>query len=773
MIARIGTFAFTLTCGISSVLAAPAGGTAGINAAEGSAFRVRAMLRDDRQTLMYQLCQSEPCVAETSENKTLALPFAPTKASFERVNVGTEHPALHFTGEATGQKFELLFIEGALMFEGQTLHPSGQYTSLRFLAGDRAKVAVRSHHDARVTLCGEAEAPFATEAFNPKTQMWVRSTLPRLAKDRVKKATSLQATPTSKAGAVLLRATATSEGPGQGTALTDGNVSTAWTEQRTGDGRGEFVSLTGTGQVSGLTLRARPHASTNEVEPKTLWISTRTELFRAELPQETDVRVNFPQPIDAQCISLVLEDGQPQAAVGEPIVGLGEVESTSVFDTLLPSEMATRLEQESVDPALWAYVQHANMATLAALAPHVKSLGIRGKTRLLEAVSQHPHACSSPLLLALWGASDREIATRARARAERCAVSQPRSEPHTLLVRALDESRTRGDAAALLAMLSPREALKQLPQWSRDVQVRHALAKAIDRAASPEAVSAAFTTVQGTEHELPFLVAAGPHVTELPERVVADLEMMATQGSFETQYLTLGPLGNLAQHGSSRALDRVRAIMKTCSKGKMCYEPALRARAVDVARSTPALQDAIAKSVWDDNPRVRLMVTQSTLDSVVLLLLTGDTWSFVREGAVDALGQARATEAIDKRLSEVLHADPSASVRLKAATALGLHHAGGWRLLETLETKEEDPAVRAEAAEALGALCYAEAADELSSLARGKGEPPRPLQLAAVKALGRLHPRDLAERLAPLQKSVDLGLRDAATKARATRACTP
>jgi HEAT repeat protein len=70
---------------------------------------------------------------------------------------------------------------------------------------------------------------------------------------------------------------------------------------------------------------------------------------------------------------------------------------------------------------------------------------------------------------------------------------------------------------------------------------------------------------------------------------------------------------------------------------------------------------------------------------------------------------------------------------------------------------EEWPEVRAEAARALGALCDTESTDELVAFAQKLADPmasPEAQQIAtaAVMALGRLAPPNLAQQLAPLNR---------------------
>ncbi|MFI5299067.1 MAG: hypothetical protein ACHREM_13305, partial [Polyangiales bacterium] len=80
--------------------------------------------------------------------------------------------------------------------------------------------------------------------------------------------------------------------------------------------------------------------------------------------------------------------------------------------------------------------------------------------------------------------------------------------------------------------------------------------------------------------------------------------------------------------------------------------------------------------------------------------------------------------------------------------------------------EKEVPTVRLAAIEALGVLCATSALDDVTAFARraGTSSAGTSLGLAAKVALGRLHPSDLAARLAPIDKT-DPVVRDAVDRA--------
>jgi HEAT repeat protein len=138
-------------------------------------------------------------------------------------------------------------------------------------------------------------------------------------------------------------------------------------------------------------------------------------------------------------------------------------------------------------------------------------------------------------------------------------------------------------------------------------------------------------------------------------------------------------------------------------------------------------------------------------------LLEDDDWPLARVSAAEALGELPADQKVDGALAEALEDDDSPSVRARSARALGARGATvhAELLREVLGDDEVAPEVRREAATALGALCDADAVSLLTSEAKRLADPmletgARSVASASARALGRIRPNDLAERLAPL-----------------------
>ena len=133
-----------------------------------------------------------------------------------------------------------------------------------------------------------------------------------------------------------------------------------------------------------------------------------------------------------------------------------------------------------------------------------------------------------------------------------------------------------------------------------------------------------------------------------------------------------------------------------------------------------------------------------------------DTWSFVRAAALDALTPLPASPEVDAAVAGALK-DPAARVRVASATSLGTRHAVafGGALRARVDDKDEDLEVRVAATRALGDTCHTPSLDRLTELARGAASPASDadvqIGMAALDALGKLHPKDLAQRLATFE----------------------
>jgi HEAT repeat protein len=217
------------------------------------------------------------------------------------------------------------------------------------------------------------------------------------------------------------------------------------------------------------------------------------------------------------------------------------------------------------------------------------------------------------------------------------------------------------------------------------------------------------------------------------------------------------PIAALARAGNAVATARFDSML--------AHDPMwpVRARAAELAVDVPATEDALVKAAQDGEPRVREAALRSLgaarspkAAQAAAAALSSDPWTFVRVAAATALGALPATLAADgDRALEGALEDTSPRVRAAAISSLAAHGASSATRLLTLrmDDRKEDLDVRVAATRALGRLCAANAADRLTKLADAAASPvadetETELGIAAIDALGKLHPPDLGKRLA-------------------------
>ena len=253
-----------------------------------------------------------------------------------------------------------------------------------------------------------------------------------------------------------------------------------------------------------------------------------------------------------------------------------------------------------------------------------------------------------------------------------------------------------------------------------------------------------------------------------------------------TRYLLVEPVAALARGGGVAATARLAAAITDDPA------PAVRAHAAARSAGVAGMTEALARAIdGDASPRVREAALEALASAATSLRstqkgpplplapitkrLAGDEWTFVRSAAASAL----AAFAPDPRMDDALEAalgDRSAPVREAVVGALAAHGDVGAAkgIRARLEDEHESLEVRLAATRALAALCDRASTDLLQKLAARAALPmatDEDIQLgfAAAEALGRLHPADLAARLAPLAaKDARIEARTAAARALAT-----
>jgi HEAT repeat protein len=326
-----------------------------------------------------------------------------------------------------------------------------------------------------------------------------------------------------------------------------------------------------------------------------------------------------------------------------------------------------------------------------------------------------------------------------------------------------------GRLAEALALFAPARAVAELtprldtPNSVRRKNLRVALAQATRSPAASDALKSALgDTNLPPRVTVDLLRSLGERAARFPEATAALSRLLSKSPTLDTRYLLLRPAAHLSADAGAR-----KFLENSLTRDE---SPLVRSAAAEIAgESTGAAAGSsfvrpLTSALADPNVRVRSAAARSlgalrAKDASEPLrgVLEDDDWPLARLSAAEALGELPADPKVDGALAEALDDDDSPSVRARSARALGSRGASQHaELLRDVLDDDEVPAeVRREAATALGALCDADAVSLLTSEAKRLADPmletgARSVASASVRALGRIRPSDLADRLAPL-----------------------
>ncbi|APR81184.1 HEAT repeat protein [Minicystis rosea] len=710
--------------------------------------------------------------------------------------------------------------EPLILWSGWTGVPHGEHGEERSAAvvveaaADGTRVLIGEHR-ADVTLCGRPTLVGAKEV-DPSTMQLGRATSVQnlTAADRAA-ATKISATRATgeapKSEARALRATAASSAVEKKLAsITDGDAATAWSENKPGDGSGEFVSMSAPEEVgiNALDVVVRPTEDVSDgAAPKRFYVATASKLFEVTMPEDawkqppgTRYSVKLPAPEHTACLAVVLDTSYAPAGKAAARVSIAEVTARTGFDGSNAEALAGALagggERAKGAAAMLARAGEAGMK--AAIAAYDK-LDDAGRQLASQVIDAAPCKDQAAFFAARFAAAtavdpnrpkpapgevDPELA-HARDRLRRCGRASTGA-----LVKLVTEGSPRAKVAAAdeLSAIAPDAAVPALldAMASADEPTRRDLRAALARAAkSPRALPALREEVTKAKLDarsevvaIDLFRAIGPMLGKVDGAADAFAALVAKSTSERARYLLQVPAAELARTGEKRAEAYLREALR---KDAEAY---VRARAAEAAAAVPGLVDDLVAAIDDTNPRVREAAigalaagngsseaqpkasVPSGLGAALGRRLAGDDWTFVRASAARALGALPADAAIDVALAAAL-GDRSTEVRGRALDGLGAHRAKAH--LEAIRARqddaEEDVEVRARAILALGALCDTRSVETWTKLAHGAKVPmeerDRRLGGAAVAALGDVHPADLATRLAPLlDKDTPVPLRE-------------
>lgn len=678
---------------------------------------------------------------------------------------------------------------------GYTLGDEGDRSGQVVLVKDRDGqskfvIVAESREDTRI--CGQATTPLSTRGLDAASMQLVGATLHRIEKKARDAALPVIAQArNASAPAPLARVLVATGGTSvRSAALTDGDIDTVWTEQqKKGDGHGEFVTMRTPYEleVHALVVTIAPRQPKAEgAAPRTFFVATDTQLFQVTLPEDAWSKpgqaydVPLPAPARTACLAVVLDDAYTRGAAA-PEVSIAEIAALTKFDVdgAKLVDVARALGSTRGDEAS-ALLKRAGEPGLAALATEYGALDGSGRARAVDVASSAGtcHGPAAELLTRALADRESEVRKRALGRIERCGKSA--GEALALAVRSEDEPR-RAAAAPLLATVAPSMAIaplaEQMGKGAPETRkaVRGAFARAAAVATRDKLLALLLDRELPPMARLDLLRAAGTKLPELrPEADVALADLLRGSPDMATRYLLVQPLAHLARapDATSGELSRLGDLARRDP------EWAVRARAVELSAGIGPLVPVIVAAASDPEPRVREAALRAIGASnagsgatVAAQASAKDPWTFVRVAATEALGTLPQDTTTTNGLVTAL-SDASPKVRAASLVAMGKHKVTSQsaRVRERLDDTKEDPEVRALAARTLGAMCIRDAADRLTKLAQLSRAPvdeaDERIGMAAIEALGSLHPPDLEKRLAPLrEKNNRLPVKRAAERA--------
>lgn len=745
--------------------------------------------------LVVKVCK-DPARCDLSDGTVLRPPAAarakPTQVDSIVLEGGKVVVRVSFlTGE--GETFDaLLASDGAelkLLFKGRSVEGKSGLGVTKKGASSRVEETVR------VDLCGR-ETALRRRALDPKKLTWTDQSIPDPLGAQRASSQSIAASPieATKARHALLSVRGASSG--EASRALDGDPDSAWSDASEPevahsvlvfDAPAE-VPLTGFELAFAKEGRA-PEALTIVTDDKSFAVTPSVGAGR--------VAIELPAPVRTRCVALVFDKAARKDAKGDrkskpdskekpARVALGELALRTSFDGESLIEVAKGLADKESGKARGALLDAAGEAGRAALREAYASLDASARERVRRTVDAGDCGERAAFYTARLADKEREESDRARSELRRC----PEQAAETLIAEldkaSLPEVRAiyaeeAGFVAPALTVPKLIDRLAKAGSSEERRPYRRGLAKAATRATGVKALDAALGAEGFAARDLATRVdvlrALGENAAGVKGAPVALDAALRDAKEFRERFLLLAPAGEIARGGSEVAAASLKAALGD-------EDPRLRARAAASAWGIPALQSELTAALSDPKVRVR----EAALDALtrgeagskvgaelakqLVARLTEDPWTFVRLGAASALAAAAPSAEVDAKVAASVEIEESPRVRAELMRTLGARKA----LLQAATVRsraldaKEVVEVRSEAISALGKMCDRESTDALTQLALAGRVPlfeiDRKLSAVAVGALDRLHPADLAQRLAPLlDKGAVPDIRDVAKKA--------
>ncbi|HEX2733777.1 MAG TPA: HEAT repeat domain-containing protein [Polyangiaceae bacterium] len=702
------------------------------------------------------------------------------------------------------KQVEVLFAGFTGYTAGDPGDRSGQAIEISDLPRGRKEIVVGELSES-VRLCGR-DALLSPKVLYPPELKLRGIRLQRLPLAERDKAPVVNAVPRDEATPVgLLSAVGASTNAKAVSALTDGDPNTAWSEKRGEDGRGEFVVFHAPKNVPlaaiDLSIKPTSQAEPTGAAPKTLWLVTDHDLFQVNIPADAwngghnQWRIPLTDPLRSDCLALVLDTAYaPTQSKGAPLekedahatsidVTLAEVGAESAMTAAEIQGLVTDLSS----PAAQAVTASEALAALgstaySALLTGLPSLSAAGRQRAWNLLETAPCDAVAPVALrAFVRAHLEQQSTPEREAAEkqlrRCPgpvggefekalnlAKAPLAEELSRILADVDPTRYVNAAIPLLEQSTAPKRRALRAQLERALGDRNALLTAQRWLADSKLGTNAAVDVLRLSPKLLDRLA--------PYSVEKTLELLGPSADFRTRYLLLDSLAWAAAKDSRAVLRFAYAVQKD-------PEAPVRARAARIAPPVSGMVPQLVSAMNDPEVRVReaaiLNAAEHKLNAArsrLLERLREDQWPIVRAATLRALRELPPGEDITLAIANAADEDESAEVRRPAVVALSaLDATSQLPVIRDRFESDVDPFVQAAAASALGALCDRASIEGLTDEALklthfGGSDRDGIVGTASLAALGRLHPKDLKNRLAPFfQPEVPVFIRGAAQTA--------
>jgi HEAT repeat protein len=693
---------------------------------------------------------------------------SPDDASVEVISIGQRRSVVHVRvqGAADGTAWDAIIAPGNsaapnILFSGITGYSRGEDGEhsgdvVTFLGDGDDKVVVVGEIREDLRICGQEATVLQPRAIDPKIMQFRGASMQRLSRAERNDASKIIATarhaPADTPLAPLLVVEGASSEIGSARALVDGDPKTTWGEARPGAGAGEFVVLRAAAEIpithleitiappidppppTNLEKKMGSPPTSKTAAPKSFFLVTGKKIYAVTLPEDASTHpgesydVAFAEPIMTACMTVVLDEAYSRDP--HPDVAIAEVAAFSAFDApgakladvaKVMNGGGARAESAA------ALLKRAGDAGLAATVAVWDSLDVEGRALAADVAGSGPCPAATPLLVKALVDRDHEVARKGEETLDRCGRA---ALPALAAIVGDGDERTRSiERAAFMRaahITDPRILTPILNQKDRPLVARIDLLRA-SSARLPEIAADADAAID---------------------------DILKTDDSLRTRYLLLGPIASLARAGDASSSARFISLLAHDP------DPPIRAHAAELAAHVAAAQGALLGALADPEPRVREAALHTIADEhsspatvAVEKLLEQDPWSFVRTSAATAIGSFPAAIDVDRSLAAALK-DPSPLVRVAAIDALAAHRAATFApdLRARLDDEGEGIDVRVAATRALGATCDAASLGRLSDLAGKVASPIASdvevaLGLAAIDAIGAMHPADIARRL--------------------------